>query len=66
MYLYNSGKFCVTVYNFMANHNNRIIGISSIFGIIVISLEFGDGKLAIEFAIELERLCFLCNCLMVG
>lgn len=52
----------------MANHKNRIIRISRILDIFrVISLEFGNGKLAIEFVIELARLCFLLhNFLMVG
>lgn len=68
MLLYNPGKFSVTVCIFMANRNNIIIKISSIFDIFgVVSLEFGDGKLVTGFVIVLARLCFLlCNCLMVG
>lgn len=56
--MYNTEK-CVTVSNFMANHNNRIIIFFSIFEIFtVVPFVFEDRKLAIEFTIEPARLCF--------
>ena len=59
--------FCVTVCNFMANHNNRIIRISRVFDVCrVVSLEFLVGQLAIEFVMELGSVVFLIIQLLDG